>query len=307
MTNLFLIHIFVDANSYKYYKSTLKMNRNINNRLGVIGELPAMPHIANKVMELVGDPKSSTQELQNLISLDEGLSSKVLKMANSAFFGCMSTITSLRQALVIIGFNTIKSLVIASSTSSLFKKTRGGDETVSKKLWEHSVGCSFAARLIAKKKGISEIDEAFTGGLLHDFGRLILNYKLSDEFKYIAETANREHKPYNIAEREILGFDHADVGLLLSEKWKLPELLSDIIFYHHDPSKSKKYKDIVSIVMLADIICIKKGIGVQTDRSINIDDTVAAKILNLKSSDIAPLTEKFADILKAELSLFSME
>src|SRR5262245_53328995 len=146
------------------------------------GDLPPMPQVAGRVNQLASDPKSSASDFRRILEADQAMTARVLRMANSAFYGLNHRVTSLTHAVVVLGFKTLQSLVVASASKNLYGGAAEGLGLTEKRLWEHSIGTAFACRLIATEVRYPGVEPAFVGGLLHDIGKAVLNVRMTKEY-----------------------------------------------------------------------------------------------------------------------------
>ncbi len=264
-----------------------------------VEELPALPHVTYRVMRLTSDPQTSIQQLANMIVKDQVLTAKVLRMANSAYYGYARRIYSINEALVILGFKTIRNLVMAASVYNVMDKELQGYFLPRGDLWKHCMATALTARSLAKKVGYDRFEQAFIAGLLHDIGKVILNTYMKTLFEKVLETVNQEHIPFMQAEHQILGFDHAAVGSRVAEKWNLPEELVEAIANHHCPSQAKINPKLTSLTHVADAASMSMGIGLGGDGLLYPYDGFATKQLNLTTGiveeTIAEITDSLID------------
>ncbi len=224
-------------------------------------DIPAVPMVAAKVMRLIESPNCSLQELQEVISGDPAVVSRLLRIANSSFYsGGKRQIDSAEAAVMTMGFDTLKNMVLASSIKQVYKHF-GLFEKMS---WEHSLGVSMSAGMLAKQFGVRQ-DEAATAGLLHDIGKVVINNRMPERYSNIIETVYSENvHAYEIEDSEI-GFNHCQVGELVAKKWKLSPSLIAAIAYHHYPDRipeeEKEYTSLCELIKLTDGICKSLGIG----------------------------------------------
>jgi putative nucleotidyltransferase with HDIG domain len=223
--------------------------------------LPTLPTIISKMIELVDNPKTSAGSLARLISTDQALTARILKLANSAYYGFPREISTVNMSIVVLGFNTVKDMGLSLSVFDMFKEsdTTGTFDTT--QFWEHSVGCGIAARVIARYCGHRMAGEAFVAGLLHDIGKVILKQYFPKEFKEIMTISSAEGANLDDAELQVIGTHHGQVGGWLAEKWSLPKIIADCITNHHAPWDSKADPLFVAIVSLADYLCHLSNIG----------------------------------------------
>ena len=231
--------------------------------------LPTLPDMIQKVISLVQDEKTSAKTLGDLISYDQSISSRLLRVSNSAYYGLPREVSTVQHAIVLLGFEQVKSLSLGIAVFSAMEGV--GDSTYFKQdeFWKHSVGCSLAARIICKKLGKLNSETAFTASLLHDIGKLVLAKFFSREYEVVLEKAQEDGLSLVDIEEGTLGFTHADVGKWLCNRWKLPLSITSSIGYHHKVKEvEKEYINITSIVHFADIICRSAKIGSSGNKTI---------------------------------------
>ncbi len=214
----------------------------VRQRLTVaIEKMPSLPTTVGKVIELANDLKSSAKDILAVIQMDPVLTAKVLKLINSAFFALPNKV-SLKQAIVLLGVNTIKNLALSSAIIGQMDKGRSTLKDFDQfRFWQHSLGTAIAARLLARRIGIDQLqqDEYFVAGLVHDIGKLVLAQALPLQFVRTIQLAQSRRVPSWQAEREVLGIDHSEVGALLARKWSLSENLEGSVCFHHQPREQQ--------------------------------------------------------------------
>jgi len=229
-----------------------------------LGQIPTMPTIASKVMQIVNDPKSNAEDVAKFISKDVALTSKVLRLANSAFYGIPRTISSVNSAIVILGFNTIRSLVLSASVIKVFPAKPGAVSFDRKSFWKHSFMVGIAARMLAqilRRRKLVDLEMAFSAGLLHDIGKLILEQFAEAEYLPILKTAREKGLPLYQVEKSLLGIDHAEVSGMLADKWQMPLELKVPICMHHTPLEEREMPEMAAIVHYANHLAHVKGSG----------------------------------------------
>ncbi len=213
--------------------------------------LPALPFIIEEVNKVIDNPKASAAHLGDVISKDQALVAKILSVANSPLYGIPRRVSTIDFAIIILGFNHIKNIVIAFS---LMDSISTFDSTVfdRQKYWIHSLLTATAAKRIADDLGFHVSGEAFTAGLLHDLGIPIICKHFPKEFKQILELVATKGIAFRDAEIEILGIDHQEVGRILVERWNLPSSFSEVVGFHHQPSLAVEHKSMAALVHLTD-------------------------------------------------------
>jgi putative nucleotidyltransferase with HDIG domain len=233
----------------------------------IIG-LPTLPIVVTKLIELVGNPKTSAGDLDHLISADQALSAKILKVSNSAFYGFPRKIVTIKWAIVVLGFEAVKNLGLSVALLERFPEGESHELFDRQQFWTHSIGCGAASRLLARRIGYRREAEAFVAGILHDLGKLILVEYFQDKFLSAVRLARSEDLYIAQAEEIVLGVSHAEVGGWLAEKWNLPREIVEVIARHHGPFPDDEDEeagagrlDLTYIVHAADALCRRHRIG----------------------------------------------
>jgi len=267
------------------------MNSGIEQIIMKSCDLPTMPTVAGRVVQLVSDPNTTAVQLNKTIMSDQALSARILKLANSSFYGCVRSINTVTQAIVIIGFGSIKNIVLAASTKEVYKKFG----LTEKMLHEHSLGVATASHVIAREIGFNKSEEAFMIGLLHDIGKVILNNGYPDKFMETMQEVYNEGKTAAEVEAKIFGFNHADVGALVLKKWNFSsEMVTAVANHHalHNVEKDDLYLyHLTSIVSLADAFCHKIGIGLRDPEPLDLELSPAVPALRLTPIRLAVIEE----------------
>ncbi len=270
--------------------------------IGGIDSLPTLPHVASQIMEAAMSSGSSIRNIAEILSKDPALASKVLKVANSAFYGLKQQVNSLELALVVLGMHEINHLVLSVSVFSAFSDKNDETDFSREKFWEHSAACGHFARILCKKlKETTLGGEAFVGGLLHDIGKIVLDEFNHDKFMLIVKRAAEEETGVYEIEMDELGFSHADIGAVLAEKWNLPPSVVDVIHNHHQPINAEASPFVVAVVRIADLFCKAKDIGFGGDRKpFVMEEDLSWQIIQktkpeLKNLDIEKLTYELDD------------
>ena len=255
-----------------------------------VKNLPTLPGIVIKLSKMAEDPDTTTDQMGKVISKDHILASKLLKLVNSAFYGFPQRISSISSAIILLGFNVIKSLIISASIFEFME-----DQDL--ELWEHSLGCAVVSSVLAKRLGVSEPEEISTAGLIHDIGKVAIKMELPGEFEKIHGLVRKRGISTLEAEREILGLDHAEVGGWLTKSWNLPTKLIEPIVCHHDPRTSKNEQIASSIVHFSDIVIRGWGYGHADDIWVPPLNKRAWTILGLVPEDLDQIIEEVEEKL----------
>ncbi|MBX3305919.1 MAG: HDOD domain-containing protein [Nitrospira sp.] len=221
----------------------------LRNRIEQVGDLPTLPHVVQRLATMIGSPTVSAEEIGTIIEKDQVLAAKVLRLANSPFYGFPSRIGSVSHAVIVLGFNVVKGLTLCASALTIMKDA-GMDQ-----LWRHSLGVAITANLLATKLEIKNPEELFVSGLLHDIGKVVLYVKWPDVGNSIKDALKTctDRSLFDV-EQELTGLSHAEIGGYLAGAWHLPVTLREPILYHHNPTQAKDATLQTAIVHVADIL-----------------------------------------------------
>lgn len=271
------------------------------------GDLKVLPVVARKALEILNDENSSIDDLSSVIEKDQTIAARILKISNSALYGLRQEVASLQHALLILGFKTLRSIVLTATTRSMYKKF-GITEKI---IWDHSVGAAIAAKLIARGHGSEVSDTAFVGGLMHDLGKVIMNNETPEAYSEVMMKMYNEGMDSISAEKDVYGYDHTEVGSGVTGKWKFSAQLVLVLREHHlnncrladvkDPFTAKS----LACVHLADHACKYLGIGYrEADESVLLHELPSAVYLNLGKDKLDNLVVEISDTYNAEKSVF---
>lgn len=228
-----------------------------------IERMPALPKVVLEVMRIVIDAKSAAKDLQSIIRQDQVLIGRILKLVNSSFYIRARRITNIQEAVVALGYNTIRTVAAAASASKMLNQKMEGYAYADLGLWKHSHACAVASKILAAhlRLGAEMEAEVFLGGLLHDIGKIILDGFLRDcASAFRAESAAGTLTRLEV-ERKHAGFDHTDVGLRIAKRWNFPKEVDEVIRLHHAPGEAAEFPKHVAIVHLANLFINSVGIG----------------------------------------------
>ncbi len=251
-----------------------------------VGSIQPLPDTALKLMKIMSDPKSTLEQIVDAIKYDQAVTSEVLKLCNSAFFGLSREVTSLEDAFVCLGTAKVLQMVMSVHTNNMLSREQHGYGLDPGILWKHSVAVALASSQFATKLKLPDANLAFTAGLLHDVGKVILNEHVAEEFVEIVRLVTEEHLAFVEAERRVLGFSHEEVGAMVAEKWKLPSPIVRCIRYHHAPSELEPPDPLVDAIYLANCVCLLFGIGLGEDGLCSRADAAVLERYNLRESDL---------------------
>ncbi len=250
--------------------------------LSKVNEVPALPMAASKAIGLLQDPDVGVRDLMQVVEFDPGLTSNVLRLANSAYFGASHEIVSLRDAGVRLGMNQVFQLIMTSAVSEVISQPVRGYSLPGGELLEHSIAVAVGAEKLSDALGKKPPGHTFTTGLLHDIGKIVLGTFVEVDATPILKMAFEDQVSFEVAERCVLGVDHAEVGGALLASWGLPERIVAGVCMHHRPLDIEGDNYVVSLVHVADNLCLESGIGMGIDGLNYHPSAEVSKALRLK-------------------------
>ena len=265
--------------------------------------LPASSASISKVIQTIYDHSSNARDVAETIEHDPILTANILKIANSSYYGCSSTISSLQRAVVILGYDTIKELISSVGFISNFTSDENNNGNIITGLWYHSVGTAKACKFIAQKMYVARPDIAYVIGLLHDIGKIIITFYFPERYSNVLKLAAEKNTRIILAERKLLKTDHTVIGQLLCDCWSLPEDISIPILNHHDPGCGKKdSQKMARLVELGDYMSRKALIGFPGDEKTIQPSLATLALLGSKQDIIEENFEAIFEKLKASIS-----
>ena len=233
-----------------------------NTILQTMSDLPPMPQVISKIREIMLNPRSNFKDIAQVIEKDQAIAAMILKTANSAYYGMIGMVSSIHQASVILGYDTLNEILTIVGASTLLGKKLKGYNMDSGTLWRHSLAVAIAAKIIAAKKHPAIENEAFSAGLIHDSGKLVLDKYLFEKKEIFKRELKKDKNNTTKAEKNTLGFDHTEIASELCKKWNIPDEQNIAIRYHHYPSQSSGNR-MAYILHIADVIAAMKIIGLE--------------------------------------------
>lgn len=249
--------------------------------------LPTLPAVVQKVNAMLQDPDTGTREIAVLIAQDPPLAAKVLKIANSSYYGLRERCISTEKASAVLGTKVLRNVVMQAAVISQFDHLKSSGFDLDE-LWRHSIVTGQVAAFLAKRSrrafGISP-DELYTCGLLHDLGKLVILGNLRNEFIGIMHRADAEQLPVQVCEQQKLGFDHTDVGALIALQWGLPPAVASAIQYHHGPREAVESDPVVSLIANVNLL-VTRAMSGNLGSAANTIDPPTAKFLGVTLEDV---------------------
>jgi HD-like signal output (HDOD) protein len=262
--------------------------------LGSLKDLPPMPQVAQKARQVINNPASSFSDLAKVIETDQAIVTRILKIANSPYYGLSGKVSSVQHASVVLGVKTLMEILNLACSSEILGKTLTGYDLDAGELWAHSLAVAAGSQIIARKVNPSLQQDAFSAGLIHDAGKIILDPYIEERKDTFKAFVNEGKESFLNAEKNVLGFDHAELASEACEKWHIPAQIALAIKYHHDPTPSKG--DILSfIVHMADAIAMMSGIGSGIDGMLYHMHKDAMTILRITTDDITAIMGQIAE------------
>ncbi len=247
--------------------------------------IPTLPIALQKITALIDGNRTNLAKVAELITQDQSLSAKVLKLVNSPVYGFPRRIVSIHNALILLGVNAVHGLLISTVVFEIVSKQMRG-------LWDHSLACSSACKVMARHFKIKEEEEFILSGLLHDFGKVIISIQLPDAMRDILSLVANEDTTTLEAEKLILGFDHTRVNSWVAQHWNLPLGITAAMTFHHDPMKAGNHKTLASVVHLGDFFTRVFEMGNAGDTNVSEISPMVLKHLNLDQNDLRELVDK---------------
>lgn len=267
-------------------------------QLQSVTDLPTLPPVFLNIMRLMRDPDTPIKEVARVVESDPAIAMKLLRLINSSFYGLARTVDSVHQAIVLLGANALKNVVISVS---IFKTMNSQDKSSAifnrEAFWLHSIGCGLAARCLGKRLGFERDEEGFIAGIIHDIGKVVLDKYFHDELAAVVDQVRQKKISFYQAEQEVLGISHAEIGAFLAENWKLPEKLVEVIDRHHNFNPESESAHLAALIQVSDMVTRRYRIGSGGDDLIPDVDPLVWGHLNLALDDL----ETWDEELRVEL------
>ena len=267
------------------------------------GDLRTISSVAQKVLDLINADYATAGMLGDALNKDQSLAAHILRVANSAFFNVSREITTLPMAVSVLGLRNLRDQVLVATARGTYKRFG----KIEKMLWSHSVACAIAARLLAKRYAPRLAEDAFICGLLHDIGKVVLNNERPAEFTNVMMLTYNEGYSSILAEREIFGYSHTQVGAMIATNWNYPPIIIEVTFLHHndeEPRPLVKEPDLLKVlacVDLANLICKILGIDYREAKvGVSLERRPAAQLFNIPSAHLVELTSLVRETYRKE-------
>lgn len=241
----------------------MPIKEELKDRIERFSNLPTLPQLATRLIKTINNPHTSASDVASIVEQDISLSAKVLRLANSAFYGIPKSVTNINSAVVILGFKVISTMVLSLTVFDMFPEERRTKTLFDRKaFWLHSLSCGIIAKLLTShinKCILFDPEEAFCAGLLHDIGKIVMEQYIHQEFHRALEYASLNKIPLIEAENQVLGYNHGDVANWLTSHWGLPSEIRFSLIFHHEPENTPTGKDITMLCHISDWLCYECG------------------------------------------------
>jgi putative nucleotidyltransferase with HDIG domain len=264
-----------------------------------VSHIATLPEITIKIIELVEDPDSTAGDLHKIIANDPALCARVLKVVNSAFYGLPGQIGSINRAIVLLGLNAVKNIAIAASLAKLFRGGRLCPQFSARDLWTHSIAVAATVKLLSDTLKLGLADEAFLAGLMHDIGIMVEMQAFRSKLGEVFDYADQHKCGFMVAEQQVIGATHEDLGKALCEKWKFPRSFAFVTGHHHNPMAIEaESRLLTSLVYIADVLASRAQIG-YSDTPPNLElDPEVVKSVGLTPAQIEQVTLAIPEAFK---------
>ncbi len=272
-----------------------------------IDSLPSLPSIVMKLLQVVNSPDTSAEDAAELIEKDPALTSKMIRLANSAFYGIPRSISSVSSAVVILGFNTIRSLVLSATVVKIFEGVKFSIDA--DRFWKHSIVTAMTAKTIVRhfmNIRMMDPESAFCAGILHDIGKLIFSQYAPDDYVAVFEYAKQNAVSLVDAEDAVLGINHAQVGKILADRWALPIDLEASLVFHHAPQNAEKVGELVNIIHLSNLISHSLGCDLYENEVTSRESEECRAALHISGADFEKIAETVKNSLDKSIEFYSI-
>ncbi|NIQ02208.1 MAG: HDOD domain-containing protein [Nitrospinaceae bacterium] len=278
-------------------KASLILNEVVGDWLG------SPPPIYYKLQKAMQDPEVSFGDFSDIISADPNLASRLLRIANSPFYGLDTKVETITHALSVVGIDQVTDLALATVLVIQFKGI-SEDLVNMHSFWMHSVGCGLAAKTIAKNLEERQSEPFYLSGMLHDIGSLIIYQEIPEKAQEIISRCQSENLPLDQVEEEVLGFTHSQVAAVIFKKWGLAPGLIEAVQHHHHPSKAREYPLYPAVVHLADIIAYEMDLGSGGEPGVPHLDQGAVRRVGLNRQFLTDIQDYVRDQVEETVSIF---
>lgn len=280
----------------------------VANAIKKVGELSTLPEVTQHIIEVVEDPRSDAKDLHEIIKHDVALSSRILKVVNSAFYGLPGQVSSVDRAIVLLGLSAVKNIAIAASIGKMFRGQKLSSNYTSRDLWRHSLAAACACRQLHKMLGTQASDEAFLMGLIHDIGFLVAQQTCGDQLAEAIDAAGMSNASQSLREheKEIVGATHEEFGAALTAKWKFPLLYQATVGFHHRPfDANEKFQKAAATVYVGDLLAAQLQLGFDLSAELDNVDQSVLDLLGITEQQLQEIAAVLPEDLASSESVMS--
>ncbi len=263
----------------------------IKKKIEGLSSLPSIPPVVTKILGLIDSEDVSLKKIGEFISQDQSISAKVLKIVNSPIYGFPGRISSVHQALMLIGLGAVKGMLLGISIFDIMQKSMIG-------LWEHSIGSAITARIVAGHLGLKNADDISVAALIHDIGKVALSMCYPELYKKALEIAKDREIYITEAEKEVFGITHAQAGRWLTTRWNFPRELVESVAFHHSPLSARQFQRTACIVMLSENIIKMMGFGFSGDPYVHTIEDAVWDCTGLQMDEMKAIFSEVEDTIK---------
>ncbi|MBD3418953.1 MAG: HDOD domain-containing protein [Chitinivibrionales bacterium] len=278
---------------------------NIEEQLGSIDSLPTIPMVIRQIQKVINNPQSNMNQIAAVIAKDQTLASRTIRLVNSAFYGLSKRVTSITQAIVILGLNTVNNLMLGLSVVRMFDE-KGSSHFDHERFWEHAFATAIMAKEIGIELHIDEPEDCFIGGLIHDIGKLVLEQYYHDEYVKVCVYAKQKQVSMRTVEKALFTYSHDWVGSFLTARWNLPPCLTAVVHYHHDieiiTDELRVHRQLATIVGKANQLSHIHRLGDSAEPTVTADSQF--ETLQIKKSSCDRIAEKAREEVNTTIQEF---
>ncbi len=272
----------------------------------VVKEVPTLPIVYQQLFSKMSDPQVSVPQLAEIVSRDQALTTKILKLVNSAFYGYKQEINTISRAMVILGFRTVRNAALAISVFDYVAGMEEDSRFPIEDFWKHSLCTATICKILGQESGIKQQEETFTAGLLHDIGKLIMKKYFTEDFDEVCNHALNHGQSWIATESELLSVDHTNVAKAVLRSWNFPANLVESVQCHHSLNSGSSYPGLVALVNVSDHISYLMGMGAPASLAAADVDPWALSELNLTLEQALRLQDKYAEETNQSLEIMQI-
>ena len=273
---------------------------------GMVKDIPTLPVIYQQLFQAMQDPDFSVPQVSDLIAQDQALSTKILHLVNSAFYGYSKQIQTISRAVVILGFRAVRSAALAISVFDYFKDEGESSGVNMQDFWVHSIAVATTCKVLAEEAKLPNQEEAFVVGLLHDVGKLIEKRYFANDFEDLCRAAQEQHLSWFGGEQLLFQINHATIGKAVFRAWDFPSTVVDAIHYHHEPEKAGTVPQVAALVHVADYVAYQMRLGAPGAYPPATCSSAALKVLGLTESQTTDLHDRIREELESSLQILQL-